>query len=66
MAVHSSILAQRIPWTEKPGGLQSMRLQESDTTWQLNHHHHLKAHSPVEGEETEIAKHKVKLFKNGR
>ena len=24
MATHSSILARRIPWTEKPGGLQSM------------------------------------------
>ena len=24
---HSSILAWRIPWTEKPGGLQSMGLQ---------------------------------------
>ena len=23
MATHSSILAQRIPWTEEPGGLQS-------------------------------------------
>ena len=23
---HSSILAWRIPWTEEPGGLQSMRL----------------------------------------
>ena len=23
MAIHSSILAWRIPWTEKPGGLQS-------------------------------------------
>ena len=23
MAVHSSILAWRIPWTEEPGGLQS-------------------------------------------
>ena len=27
MAIHSSILAWRIPWTEKPGGLQFMRLQ---------------------------------------
>ena len=27
MATHSSILAWRIPWTEEPGGLQSMRLQ---------------------------------------
>ena len=27
MAIHSSILAQRIPWTEEPGGLQSMGSQ---------------------------------------
>ena len=27
MATHSSILAYRIPWTEEPGGLQSMELQ---------------------------------------
>ena len=27
VAAHSSILAWRIPWTERPGGLQSMRLQ---------------------------------------
>ena len=27
MAGHSSILAWRIPWTEEPGGLQSMRSQ---------------------------------------
>ena len=27
MATHSSILAWRIPWTEKPGRLQSMGLQ---------------------------------------
>ena len=27
MATHSSIVAWRIPWTEKPGGLQSMELQ---------------------------------------
>ena len=29
MGVHSSILAWRIPWMEKPGGLQSMELQKS-------------------------------------
>ena len=40
MATHSSILAWRIPWREEPGGLQSMGSQESDMTWQLNHHHH--------------------------
>ena len=27
MAAHSSILAWRIPWTEKPGGLQAMDSQ---------------------------------------
>ena len=27
MAIHSSILAWRIPWTEKPGRLQSIRSQ---------------------------------------
>ena len=27
MATHSSILAWRIPWTEKPGGLQSVGSQ---------------------------------------
>ena len=31
-AMHSSVLAWRIPWTEKPGGLESMGSQESDTT----------------------------------
>ena len=32
MATQSSILAWRIPWREEPGRLQSMGLQESDTT----------------------------------
>ena len=32
MATHFSILAWKIPWTEKPGGLQSMGSQESDTS----------------------------------
>ena len=27
MATHSSVLAWRIPWTEEPGGLQSMGWQ---------------------------------------
>ena len=31
MAAHPSILAWRIPWTERPGGLQSMGLQKSWT-----------------------------------
>ena len=32
METHSSILAWKIPWTEEPGGLQSLGLQESDMT----------------------------------
>ena len=32
MATHSSVLAWRIPWTEKPGRLQSWGRKESDTT----------------------------------
>ena len=27
MATHASILAWRIPWTEEPGGIQSMQWQ---------------------------------------
>ena len=35
MATLSGILAWRNPWTGKPGGIQSMESQESDTTQQL-------------------------------
>ena len=35
MATHSSILVWRIPQTEEPGGLQSMRLQKVGMTEQL-------------------------------
>ena len=31
MAIHSSILAKEIPWTEEPGGLQSMTHKKSQT-----------------------------------
>ena len=32
MASHPRILAWEIPWTEEPGGLQSMGLQRADIT----------------------------------
>ena len=35
MVTHSSILAWEIPWSEEPGGLQSMGLQELDMTYLL-------------------------------
>ena len=36
MANHSSILAWRIPWTEEPGGLQSIELQRVRHNWVTN------------------------------
>ena len=38
MATHSSILAWRIPWTEEPGGLQSMGLQRVGHDWSILAH----------------------------
>ena len=37
MAIHSSIPAWRIPWTDGPGGPQSMGSQELDRTEQQTH-----------------------------
>ena len=37
MATHSSILTWRIPWTEEPGGLQSMGLQRVGHDWATQH-----------------------------
>ena len=38
MAPHSSTFAQKIPWTEEPGRLQSMGSLQSDTTERLHFH----------------------------
>ena len=38
MAPHSSTFAWKIPWTEEPGGLQSMGSLESGTTERLHFH----------------------------
>ena len=37
MATCSNILAWRIPWTEEPGGLQSMGLQRVGHDWEHRH-----------------------------
>ena len=37
MATHSSILPGESPWTEVPGGLQSMSCKESDMTEATEH-----------------------------
>ena len=38
MTTHSSVLAWRIPWTEEPGGLQSMGLQIVSHDWVTSLH----------------------------
>ena len=45
VATHSSILAWRIAWTEKSGGLQSTESQELDRIEQLNHHPQGQSHT---------------------
>ena len=40
MSTHCSILAWRIPWTEKPGGLQSIRSQRVRQNWAVSTHTH--------------------------
>ena len=39
MATHSSILALRIPWTEEPGGLQSIGSQRVEQYLAFEHQH---------------------------
>ena len=48
MATHSSILAWRIPWTEEPGGLQSMHLQRVRHTLVTKQQHSLSAWHPAQ------------------
>ena len=38
-ATHSSVLTWRIPWTEEPGGLQSLKLQSQTRQSDLAHVH---------------------------
>ena len=50
MAPHSSIFAWKIPWTEKPGGLQSMGSQRvgHDFTFTFMHNIQAKVHAALE------------------
>ena len=49
IATHSSVLAWEIPWTERPGGLQSMESQIVRHDWmtELTHVYIFFIHSPV-------------------
>ena len=50
MTTHSSILAWRIPWTEEPGGLQSIGLQRIGHDRSDLAQHTRKAEREVKGE----------------
>ena len=41
MATYSNILAWEIPWTEEPGGLQSIGLQSVGHNWKTENTHTL-------------------------
>ena len=45
MAIHSSVLAWEIPWTEEPGGLQPMGSQSRTRVKRLNTHTSLRVPS---------------------
>ena len=47
MATHSSIVAWRIPWTEEPGGLQSLGSQRVRHNWS-----NLRAHVSTQSNHT--------------
>ena len=49
MATHSRILAWKIPWTEKPGSLQSMGLQRVRHDLVTKQQQQQQFHSPVNG-----------------
>ena len=46
MAIHSSTIAWKIPWTEEPGRLQSMGLQRVGHDWATSLTHSLSSWSP--------------------
>ena len=55
MATHSCIVAWRIPWTEEPGGLQSMGSQRVGHNW--NHLAHLHTCLLIRCEDWSFLKH---------
>ena len=56
MVTHSNILAWRIPWTEEPGGLQSMGSQRVGHDWVTNTHTLATSHLKVLGRNINHAK----------
>ena len=66
MATHSSILTWRMPWTEEPGGLQSMGSQRVRHGWVTKHiypytHTHTHTHIRVMSPSIHIRKQQLEL-----
>ena len=53
MATYSSILTWKIPWTEKPGGLQSMGSQRVGHNW-THVHAHTCTHTQTNTQESSV------------
>ena len=49
MATHFSVLARRIPWTEEPGGLQSIGHRELDMIEHVHTHTHTHTYTHIVG-----------------
>ena len=54
MAIHSSTIAWKIPWTEEPGGLQSTGLQRVGHDWASSRHLKILWHCPSLGLEWKL------------
>ena len=59
MAIHSSIFAWRILWTEEPDGLQSMGSQRVGDVWATEHTHNRVSIGEHRGEENYISSSQV-------
>ena len=66
MATHSSILAWSIPWTEEPGGLQSMGPQRAGHNCVTDHTHtdtHTHTHRQVNSQDNPAREVSLSLSK---
>ena len=62
MATHSSILAWRIPWTEEPGGLQSMGSQTVRYKW-ATFTPHFTPHLTLQKHQSVLKKGNIKILR---
>ena len=67
MATHSSIPAWKIPWTEEPGGLQSMGHKESDmTAWLTHTYTHTHTHNEFKSKANNTKDRCINTFLKGQ